>query len=51
MLAGAEFWNSVLVGYLYKTLLEVVLLPVTYRVIAAVKRREPTYGLPPVPVA
>jgi len=24
--------------------LEVVLLPVTYRVIAYIKRREPTYG-------
>ncbi len=34
-----------LVGYLYKTLVEVVLLPVTYRVIAAVKRRE-TLGDP-----
>ena len=45
VITGAEFWNYVLVGYLYKTLVEVVLLPVTYRVIAAVKRREPTYGL------
>jgi uncharacterized PurR-regulated membrane protein YhhQ (DUF165 family) len=35
----------VLVGYVYKTLLEVVLLPITYRVIATVKRREPTYAL------
>ena len=34
VITGAEFWNYVLVGYLYKTLLEVVLLPVTYRVIA-----------------
>lgn len=30
-------------GWLYKTGIEVVLLPVTYRVIAAIKRREPTY--------
>jgi uncharacterized integral membrane protein (TIGR00697 family) len=44
VITGAEFWNYVLVGYLYKTLLEVVLLPITYRVIAAVKRREPTYA-------
>ena len=51
VITGAEFWNYVLAGYLYKTLLEVVLLPVTYRVIAMVKRREPTYGLDPVPVA
>ena len=30
-------------GWFYKTIVEVVLLPVTYRVIAVVKRREPTY--------
>ena len=45
VITGAEFWNYVLVGYLYKTLLEVVLLPITYPVIGWVKRREPTYGL------
>jgi uncharacterized integral membrane protein (TIGR00697 family) len=45
IITGAEFWNYVLVGYLYKTLLEVVLLPVTYPVIRAIKRHEPTYGL------
>lgn len=45
ILRGADFANYVIVGYLYKTLLEVVLLPVTYRVIAAIKRREPTYAL------
>jgi hypothetical protein len=33
------------VGYVYKTLLEVVLLPITYPTIAAVKRREPSYAL------
>ena len=44
VITGAEFWNYVLAGYLYKTVLEVVLLPITYRVIAAVKRREPTYA-------
>jgi uncharacterized integral membrane protein (TIGR00697 family) len=31
-------------GWLYKTAVEVVMLPVTYRVIAYVKRREPTYA-------
>ncbi|BCI51021.1 membrane protein [Mycolicibacterium litorale] len=30
-------------GWVYKTVIEAVLLPVTYRVIAAIKRREPTY--------
>lgn len=32
----------ILVGYVYKTLVEIVLLPVTYRVIALVKRHEPS---------
>ncbi|OBF28297.1 hypothetical protein A5724_28190 [Mycobacterium sp. ACS1612] len=31
-------------GWFYKTAVEVVMLPVTYRVIAYVKRHEPTYG-------
>lgn len=39
-----QFVNYVVVGYLYKTLLEVVLLPITYPVIRAVKKREPTYS-------
>jgi len=30
-------------GWFYKTAIEVVMLPVTYRVIALIKRREPTY--------
>jgi uncharacterized integral membrane protein (TIGR00697 family) len=46
VITGAEFWNYVLVGYVYKTLLEVVLLPITYPTIRWVKRREPTYALP-----
>ena len=32
-------------GWLYKTAVEVVMLPVTYRVIAYIKRHEPTYQL------
>ncbi|WP_197375683.1 queuosine precursor transporter [Mycolicibacterium baixiangningiae] len=31
------------IGWVYKTLIEAAMLPVTYRVIAAIKRREPTY--------
>ena len=46
VITGAEFLNYVITGYVYKTLLEVVLLPVTYRVVAFVKAREPSYGLP-----
>ena len=30
-------------GWLYKTAVEIVFLPVTYRVISYIKRREPTY--------
>ncbi|MCK0177244.1 MULTISPECIES: queuosine precursor transporter [Mycobacteriaceae] len=30
-------------GWIYKTLVEAALLPVTYRVIGVIKRREPTY--------
>jgi len=43
IITGGDFWNYVIVGYVYKTLLEVVLLPITYRVIAHVKANEPTY--------
>ena len=43
ILTGADFVNYVVVGYIYKTLLEVVLLPITYRVISYVKANEPTY--------
>ncbi len=44
ILTGADFVNYVVVGYVYKCLLEVVLLPVTYRVIAYIKKNEPTYA-------
>lgn len=33
------------IGWIYKTLVEAALLPITYRVIAFIKRREPTYQL------
>ncbi len=45
VITGAEFLNYVIVGYLYKTALEVVLLPITYPAIRAIKKREPTYQL------
>lgn len=38
-----DFATYTALGWLYKTAIEVVMLPVTYRVIAAIKRREPTY--------
>lgn len=44
---GVDSWRAfvsyVLIGWLYKTAVEVVVLPITYRVIAFIKRREPTY--------
>ncbi len=43
IITGKDFLNYVLVGYFYKTILEVVLLPITYPTIAYVKRHEPTY--------
>ena len=39
----SAFINYVVVGYVYKCLLEVVLMPITYPVIKWVKKREPTY--------
>ena len=39
-----EFATYTALGWIYKTGVEVVMLPVTYRVIAYIKRHEPTYG-------
>ena len=39
-LSFKEFLNYFVVGYVYKTMMEVVLLPITYRVIRIVKARE-----------
>lgn len=46
ILTGGEFINYLIFGFVYKVTVEIVLLPVTYLVIGAVKRREPTYGEP-----
>lgn len=43
VITGGTMVNYILVGYLYKVLIEALFLPVTYAVIGAVKRREPTY--------
>lgn len=40
---GGDFLNYLFFGFVYKTVLEALLLPVTYRVVAFIKRREPTY--------
>ena len=39
----ADFATYAALGWLYKTAVEVVLLPVTYRVIGHLKRHEPSY--------
>ncbi|ABK75782.1 membrane protein [Mycolicibacterium smegmatis] len=38
-----DFVTYTALGWFYKTAVEVIMLPVTYRVIAFVKRSEPTY--------
>jgi len=40
ILTGTEFIKYVLLGYAYKTIVEIIVLPVTYQVIGYVKRRE-----------
>ncbi|HEV8024275.1 MAG TPA: queuosine precursor transporter [Candidatus Nanopelagicales bacterium] len=45
VITGGDFITYVIVGFTYKTAVEVILLPVTYRVIAFIKKREPTYQL------
>jgi len=40
---GSDLLNYIVVGFVWKTLVETVMMPVTYVVIAAVKKREPTY--------
>ncbi|WP_026819376.1 queuosine precursor transporter [Arthrobacter castelli] len=43
--SAGDFINYVLVGFLYKTAVEVLFLPVTTLVIRWVKKREPSYGV------
>ena len=38
-----DFVTYPALGWVYKTAVEVIMLPITYRVIATIKRREPTY--------
>ena len=40
----SDFATYTALGWLYKTAVEVVMLPVTYRLIAYVKHHEPTYA-------
>lgn len=38
-----DFLTYVALGWVYKTVVEILVLPITYRVIAYIKRHEPTY--------
>ena len=44
ILSTRDLIGYTIVGYLYKVLVEVVCLPLTYAAIRAIKRREPGYG-------
>lgn len=44
IITGGTLLNYIVVGYLYKVLVEAVLLPLTYQVIKLVKRHEPDYA-------
>lgn len=39
----SDFVTYTALGWVYKTAVEIIMLPITYRVIAYVKRHEPTY--------
>jgi uncharacterized PurR-regulated membrane protein YhhQ (DUF165 family) len=39
VVSGGTFLNYVLVGYAYKCAVEIVMLPLTYRVIGFIRRR------------
>lgn len=43
---AGTFMNYVVVGFLFKSVVEIVLSPLTMAVIGAVKRAEPAYGAP-----
>ena len=43
VLGSGDYWNYVVIGFVWKTLVEAILLPVTYLVIGWIKKREPTY--------
>jgi uncharacterized integral membrane protein (TIGR00697 family) len=49
VITGWTFVNYVVTGIVYKIAVEVLVMPLTYRVIALVKRHEPTYGMPREP--
>ncbi|MDN5834919.1 MAG: queuosine precursor transporter [Brevibacterium sp.] len=45
VIPGLDFINYIVFGFVYKVAVEVILMPVTYRVINLVKKHEPSYEL------
>src|SRR5699024_4491573 len=45
VIPGLDFLNYIIVGFVYTVAVEVILMPVTYRVITLDKRHEPSYEL------
>lgn len=45
VITGATFLSYVAFGFVYKTLVEFVMVPITYQVIKLIKRHEPSYAL------
>jgi queuosine precursor transporter len=44
VLSTSNLINYTVIGYIYKCLVEIAFLPITYRVIRAVKKHEPSYA-------
>ncbi|WP_019158698.1 queuosine precursor transporter [Brevibacterium senegalense] len=44
VIPGWDFVNYIIVGFVYKVAVEIVLMPITYRVIGWIKARETTYA-------
>ena len=44
VLSTSNLINYTVTGYVYKCLVEIACLPITYRVIRAIKKREPSYA-------
>ena len=47
LISASTMLNYIVIGYVYKVLIEVLFLPITYRIIALVKKHEPDYGTIP----
>lgn len=51
IITGGTLINYIVVGYVYKVLIEALFLPITYQVIKLVKRHEPSLAAEAEPVA